>query len=183
MIIQISKFLLKLAGWKSVGSLVPVKKCIISGAPHTSSWDFVISWLFYTSIGGKANVLIKKEFFFWPLGFLLKKMGGIPTDRSKGANLIRQVIKQFNERDHMHLAITPEGTRKPVKKWKAGFHTIARNANIPLYVVSFDWGRKVVTLWGEFDLTDNAAEDIKRLKAFYCEKGVKVKYPENFLCD
>jgi 1-acyl-sn-glycerol-3-phosphate acyltransferase len=180
---QICKFLLKLAGWKPVGSVIPVRKCIISGAPHTSSWDFVISWLFYRSIGGKANVLIKKEFFFWPVGFLLRKMGGIPTDRSKGANLIRQVIKQFNERDYMHLAITPEGTRKRTKNWKAGFHTIARNANVPVYVVSFDWGRKVVTLWGEFELTDNAAEDIKRLKAFYCEKGVKGKHPENFCCD
>lgn len=128
-------------------------------------------------------MLIKKEFFFWPVGFLLRKMGGIPTDRSKGANLIRQVIKQFNERDYMHLAITPEGTRKRTKNWKAGFHTIARNANVPVYVVSFDWGRKVVTLWGEFELTDNAAEDIKRLKAFYCEKGVKGKHPENFCCD
>ena len=183
MIVQLSKFLLKLAGWKSVGSVITVNKCIIAGAPHTSSWDFVISWLFYTSLGGRANVLIKKELFFWPLGFILKQMGGIPTDRSKGANLIRQVIKQFNERDHIHLAITPEGTRKRTNNWKAGFHAIARNANVPVYLVSFDWGRKTITLWGEFRLTDNAAEDIKRLKAFYCEKEVKGKFPENFSCD
>ncbi|NLB26851.1 MAG: acyltransferase [Bacteroidales bacterium] len=183
MIKQISKFLLKAAGWKSAGEIINVPKCIIVGAPHTSSWDFVVSWLFYTSLGGKANVLIKKEFFFWPLGRVLKKMGGIPTDRSKGANVIRQAVKQFNEREYMQLAITPEGTRKPVKNWKAGFHTIARSASVPVYVVSFDWGRKIVTLYGEFEITANAAEDIKRLKAFYKEKGVKGRNPDGFLCD
>ena len=57
----ISKFLLKILGWKTVGGVAPENKCIIVGAPHTSLWDFVISWLYYSSLGGTANILIKKE--------------------------------------------------------------------------------------------------------------------------
>ena len=177
---NICKFLLKIMGWRSVGSKVTDPKCILVGAPHTSGWDFLISWIFYTSLGGTASIVIKKEFFFWPVGWILKKMGGIPTDRSKGSNVVRQIINQFNEQDHMHLAITPEGTRKRTKKWKAGFHTIARSVGIPVYLVSFDWGRKTVTIWGKMELTDDAKADIRTMKAFYREKGVQGKHPDQF---
>lgn len=177
---MICRFIMKIWGWKSNGSVVSDPKCILLGVPHTSVWDFIVSWVFYKSLGGKANILIKKDLFFWPLGYLLKIMGGIPIDRSKGANVIRQTIHQFNKRQYMHLAITPEGTRKRTKNWKAGFHAIARNANIPVYLVSFDWGRKEMTIWGKFELTDDYREDIKRMKTFYKEKGVQGKHPEKF---
>jgi 1-acyl-sn-glycerol-3-phosphate acyltransferase len=176
----ICKIIMKLTGWRSVGSMVTDPKCILIGAPHTSSLDFVISWIFYKSLGGKANILIKKEFFFWPIGYILKKMGGIPIDRSKASNVVRQIINQFNQRDYMHLAITPEGTRKRTRNWKGGFHTIARTANIPVYLVSFDWGRKTMTIWGKMELTDNQQEDIKKMKEFYREKGVQGRHPEQF---
>lgn len=177
---QFCRFMLRAMGWKAHGSVVPEKKCIIIGVPHTSAWDFVISWLFYNAIGGEANVLIKKEFFFWPVGFFIRKMGGIPIDRSKGANVVRQTIQLFNERETMHLAMTPEGTRKLTTNWKAGFHTIAKNANVPVYLGSFDWGRKQMSIWEKFEITEDSKEDIRRMKKFYREKGVRGKFPELF---
>jgi 1-acyl-sn-glycerol-3-phosphate acyltransferase len=177
---KISAFLLRLLGWKVNGFVVPETKCIIIGVPHTSAWDFIISYLFYTSLGGKANILIKKEFFFWPIGWFVRKMGGVPIDRSKGANVIRQTVHLFNRMDHLHLAMTPEGTRKRVVRWKAGFHTIARLAGVPVYLGSFDWGRKVISIWEKFELTDDAQADIRRMKDFYREKGIQGKFPENF---
>ncbi len=180
---RICKFLLRLLGWKTHGFVVPEKKCIIIGVPHTSAWDFIISYLFYTSMGGKANVLVKKEFFFWPVGYFIRKMGGLPIDRSKGANVIRQTVQLFNEREEMHLAMTPEGTRKRVTRWKGGFHTLAKNANIPVYLGSFDWGIKQISIWEKFELSDDYNEDIKRMKDFYREKGIKGKFPEQFTTD
>ena len=53
-------FLLKALGWTADSNPVPEPKCIILGVPHTSIWDFVISYLYYTSVGGKAYVMIKK---------------------------------------------------------------------------------------------------------------------------
>lgn len=173
-------FLLRLLGWKVNGFVAPEPKCIIIGVPHTSAWDFIISYLFYTSLGGKARILIKKEFFFWPVGFFVRKMGGIPIDRSKGANVIRQTVNLFNSMEHLHLAMTPEGTRKHVVRWKAGFHTIAKLADVPVYLGSFDWGTKVISIWEKFELTDDAQADIRRMKDYYREKGIQGKYPENF---
>ena len=175
-----SKFLLKILGWKTIGGVAPEKKCIIIGAPHTSSWDFIISWLYYNSLGGMANILVKKEFFFWPLGYVLRSMGGVPIDRSKGANVIRQTIKFFNEREYLHLAISPEGTRKLTKKWKAGFHIIAKETNIPVYLGRYDWGKKEVTLGIKFEITNDSKQDIKRMKDYYREKGIVGKHPELF---
>ncbi|NQU52686.1 MAG: 1-acyl-sn-glycerol-3-phosphate acyltransferase [Bacteroidetes bacterium] len=180
---ETSKFLLKIFGWKMVGGIAPENKCIIIGAPHTSSWDFIISWLYYSSLGGKANILIKKEFFFWPVSSILRGMGGVPIDRSKGANVIRQVIQLFNEREHLHLAISPEGTRKLTKNWKAGFHIIAKEAKVPVYLGSYDWGKKEVTVGVKFELTEDAKEDIKRMKDYYREKGVKGRFPDLFTTD
>ena len=63
-----AKRILHLMGWKGMDEAIPAPKCIILGAPHTSIWDFVISWLYYRSVGGNAKVMIKKGFFKWPLG-------------------------------------------------------------------------------------------------------------------
>lgn len=180
---EICRFLMKLLGWTVVGDAAPVPKCIIIGVPHTSAWDFVISYLFYASKGAVANILIKKEFFFWPLGFFVKKMGGLPIDRSKGANVIRQTIQLINDSDRIHLAMTPEGTRSLNKRWKAGFHFLAKETGIPVYLGYFDWGRKQVSVGELFELSDDAQADIKRMKDFYREKGVKGKFPDMFTTD
>ena len=45
---------LRLLGWTAVDDAVESDKCIILGVPHTSGWDFVISYLYYRSKGEKA---------------------------------------------------------------------------------------------------------------------------------
>ncbi len=159
---------------------MPHKKAIIIGVPHTSAWDFVISYLYYTSVGGVAHIMIKKEFFFWPVGYFLRKMGALPIDRSKGATVIKQVINEMNSREEMHLAITPEGTRKLNKHWKAGFHTIAKATGAIVYLGFFDFGRKEIGWLEILELTDDPQHDIKRMKAYYRKRNVKAKYPELF---
>ena len=174
---------MKLWGWKAINGVMPHKKAIIIGLPHTSGWDFVISFIYYTAVGGVANIVIKKEFFFWPLGYFLKKMGGIPIDRSKGVPVIKQIIAEMNKREVMHIGITPEGTRKLNKRWKAGFHAIAKATGATVYLGFFDWGRKEIGWIDTLELTDNPQEDIRRMKAYYREKGIKGKHPELFTLD
>ena len=183
MVQKICKVLLRWLGWKVVAGVMPDKKAIIIGVPHTSGWDFVISWLYYTSVGGKASTVIKKEFFFWPMGYILRKMNAIPVDRSKGASLVKQVIDEFNSRDSLHLAITPEGTRKLNKRWKAGFHAIAKATGAKVYLGFFDWGRKEIGWYKTLDLTEDAQADIRRMKAYYRELGIIGKHPELFTAE
>jgi len=177
----ITRFLLWIMGWKVVGGILPVPKCIVLGVPHTSLWDFVISWIFYKSVGGNPNILVNKKFFFWPVGYLLNAMGAIPVDTSRGASSIKQIVAEFKKRKVLHLAIAPEGTRKPNAKWKGGFHTIARIANIPVYLAVFDWGKKEVGVFDKIELTDDMNADIRRIRQWYKDRGVTGKHPEKFI--
>ena len=71
-------------------------------------------------------------------------------------------------------------TRKKTENWKAGFHTIARACDIPVYLGYFDWKTKTVGRGVKFELTDDAKADIKRIRAYYKEKGVVGRHPEMF---
>lgn len=176
----ISKFLLWILGWKVMEPPVPEPKCIILGVPHTSSWDFIISYLYYRSMGRTASVMVKASLFKGPLKPIVSAMGGIPVDRKKGASITLQVIEEFKQREVLHLAIAPEGTRQPTERWKAGFHTIATAANVPVYLGYFDWGKKEVGRGHKFELSDDAQADLKKIRAFYKAKGIVGKHPQNF---
>ena len=152
-------FLLKSMGWTAVEPPVPEDKCVILGVPHTSGWDFVISYLYYTSVGGKAYVMIAKEFFWWPLGPILK----------------------VNKAKRLHLAIAPEGTRKAVKRWKTGFHTIATEVGCPVYLGYFDWKTKRVGRGEKFELTSDAKADMKRIQEIYEGMHMVGKHPEGYV--
>ena len=148
-------FLLKIWGWTPVGGTAPDDKCILLGAPHTSIWDFVVSYLFYKSVGGDALCMVKEEFFKWPvLGWVIRKMGGIPVNRKNPSSIVLSVIHEMEKREKFHLAIAPEGTRKPVKRWKAGFHIIAKETGVPVYISYFDWGTKRVGIYQKFEISD-----------------------------
>lgn len=133
-------------GWTTVGGPAPEAKCVLLGVPHTSAWDFVISYLFYTQFDKTAHVMIKKEFFKWPVGAFLRKVGCIPVDRSSASAMLFSLINEMEKVDTFHLAIAPEGTRHAVKKWKTGYHMIAKKVGCPVYMGYFDWKTKCVSI-------------------------------------
>ena len=172
------KILTRWMHWTLVDpTLPPEPKHITLGVPHSSIWDFVVAWLYYRSLGGRPRVMIKQEFFFWPIGALLRKLGAIPVDRKNPVGVTKQVIDQMEQSDTFHLCIAPEGTRKPVKRWKTGFHTIAKAAGVPVYLGYFDWGRKEISYGPRFECSENAMDDLRAIQAFYKEKGVQGKNP------
>lgn len=167
-------------GWKPSGKVPEdVKKVVVITAPHTSMMDFIIGFLFFNSQNRKAYFAIRKEFFFFPLGFLLKAMGAIPVSRGKTA-LIDKMVEEFNKRDSMILNITPEGTRKLTKNWKKGFHYIATKAQVPVALGFFDYKNKICGIMDPplFPLSDNAAEDLVKIKKMY--DFTSARHPEKF---
>lgn len=175
-------FLLRAMGWTAATGPVEEKKAIILGVPHTSLWDFVVSYLFYTSLNaGKAKVMIKKEFFVGPLGWLLRKLGGIPTDRSNATALVKSIISEFEKEDFFVLAIAPEGTRKAIKKWKTGYHTIAKATGVPVYLGYFDWATKRIGVGNKFQLSDDARADTEKIQEIYEAMKLVGKHPELYV--
>ncbi len=176
---KFSKWLLNLLGWKTIGE-VPAEysKLLIIEAPHTSNWDYLFGMLAITSIGIKVNVIIKKEMFFWPVGPLLRKLGGIPLDRSGNLSKVDSLAALFREKDELNMAITPEGTRSLSTKWKRGYYYIAEKAGVPILLTAIDYKQKACIFGPVLYPTGNYKEDLKKIEAFY--KGRVAKYPGNF---
>jgi 1-acyl-sn-glycerol-3-phosphate acyltransferase len=174
----LSRLILKLAGWKHEGKIPDLKKFVVVVAPHTSNWDFVIGRLFYFSMGISAKVMIKKELFFFPLGFILKAIGGVPVERQRKTDIVERMAEEIRNSEEFILTITPEGTRKKVTEWKRGFYRIARAAGVPVLPGYFDYKRKVVGIGEAFHTTDDEDADMRKIKLFF--KDITPKYPEKF---
>ncbi len=176
---KISKYLLNLLGWKTVGKIpADIKKMILIEAPHTSNWDYLFGMLSVASMGIKINLIIKKELFFWPVGPFLKALGGIPIDRKGTSNKVEALANLFEHQDIMRLAITPEGTRSLSIKWKKGFYFVALKAQVPILLSSLDYKHKIGRFGEVLYPTGDYDKDLKKIEAFY--RGVKAKYPERF---
>ena len=178
--------LTRILGWTGEDNFPKEPKSLMLGVPHTSVWDLVIAYLYAMSKGAPIHILIKEKFFFWPLGSILRKWGAIPLKSSAkggGTGALMQMIEAYETHDHIFMGIAPEGTRKPVKRWKTGCFVIAKKANIPLYAGFIDWGRKVVSCGERFDLTDDMRADMLRLQKHYKDLGVKAKFPKQFVYD
>ncbi|WP_321517831.1 1-acyl-sn-glycerol-3-phosphate acyltransferase [uncultured Bacteroides sp.] len=167
-----------LMGWKSVVIAKDYDKQIICCAPHTSNWDFIIGKIFYAAIGRETGFMMKKEWFFFPLGNLLRYMGGIPVNRGKKNSMVEQVAKVIEESKKFSLAITPEATRSRNPNWKKGFYYIATKANIPIVLVAIDYSTKTVIAEKVIIPSGNIEKDMHEIKLYFHQ--FKGKNPENF---
>lgn len=178
---MISRFIFKTIGWKENGPFPDLKKVVVIIAPHTSMSDFIIGKLYYSTIKRKPKFIIKKEMFFFPFGYILKALGGIPVDRNKGISIIDQIVEQFEKNDNFIINITPEGTRKAIKRWKKGFYQIAEKANVPIAVGFLDYGKKEIGIKMLLTPSGDYETDIKEIKKQYI--GITGKHKENFYLD
>ncbi len=178
MIAWLVRIFLKLCGWKFDGKMPEVRKAVILSVPHTSNWDFI--WGKLTFIGHKINTVIfmKKEFFFFPLGGILKAMNVKPINRKDPVGMIKHIVNEFNNHEDFFLTITPEGTRSKRDKWPRGFYFIAAKAKVPIYLGRIDYAKKELSLGELFYPTGDVEKDVRYIKSTY--RDITAKYPEKF---
>lgn len=169
--------ILSVMGWKIVGELPNVPKVVLCGAPHTSNWDFVLAMSISMGLGLRFNYLMKKEAFFWPFKGLFMSLGGIPINRGSSEDVVKQIAKWYREHDQVWLAITPEGTRSKVDKWKTGFLRIAEEANVPVFVVAWNYPEKVFYLDTIWETTGDHVEDAESIRD-YINSKYQGRHPE-----
>ncbi|WP_178985039.1 1-acyl-sn-glycerol-3-phosphate acyltransferase [Winogradskyella helgolandensis] len=177
----LAKFIyFKVLGWKVVGntnfSKDTVKKAVIIAAPHTSWVDFYLSLLLRNVTQVKTNFVGKKELFVWPFGYYFRAVGGKALDRTSGQNKVETIAKLFEGEEEFRLALSPEGTRKKVEKWKTGFYYIAKKANVPIIMYTFDFKNKQNKVSEPFYPTEDMEADFKYMRSFY--EGVEGKVKE-----
>jgi 1-acyl-sn-glycerol-3-phosphate acyltransferase len=176
---RIARFILKRKGWKIDATLPEnIKKAVVIMAPHTSYYDFMYGWLAFSAYNIKGKFMIKKESFFFPFGYILKGLGGIPVDRSNSRNAIKSVHKAFETKKDLFLVITPEGTRSLVKNWKKGFYHIAKAEQVPIICGYLDYAKKEGGFGPIIIPSENYEDVFKIIEAFYTGKGAR--HPEKF---
>ena len=175
---SLCRLIFRKMGWQ-VEMTVPYRdKCIICVAPHTSNWDFIIAELYYHSIGRTAGFLMKKEWFFWPMGVLFCSMGGIPVERSRHVSLTDRVAEAAMKADRFELAVTPEGTRSLATKWKRGFYFIALKAGLPIQLYAIDYKNKRIVCTKELVPSGDVEADMRLIMDYY--RPYEGKYPGKF---
>lgn len=173
-----TRWIFKVWGFKVTGidpETIPKKLYVVY--PHTSNWDFPIGILLKFSMPIDVNYIAKETLFKWPYGILFRKLGGLPVNRKQRNNFVDTMVEMYNQKEKLAFAISPEGTRKKVKKFKTGYYYIAHKAHIPLVLVKFDWAHRLVDFSEPFYTTGVYRDDLKKIIRHF--KGTVGRVPEN----
>ena len=163
----LGRTVMRLAGWQFEGQLPDVPKVLVSVAPHTSNWDFVIGVMALFALDLKISFLGKHTLFKGLFGPFMRAIGGIPVDRSKPNGVVGDCADAIRAADQMVFAMAPEGTRQLNKGFKSGFIHIAYTAGVPICLAYFDFQRRVVGFGPLFHPTGDATADIDKITDYY----------------
>lgn len=163
----VGRSLLRLMGWRIDPDLPDLPKFVAIAAPHSSGWDFIVGIAFVFAIRLDAHYIGKAELFKGPLGPIMRWLGGLPVDRNNPRGFVEQTVALFAASEKLIIAVAPEGTRKPVDKWKTGFYRIALGGGVPIVPGFFDNGRRIVGLGPPFYPTGDVEADLAEIRAFY----------------
>lgn len=169
----VARFAFARSGWQIVGEIPNIPQFVAVGAPHTSSWDFFLGMMLIFGLGVRVNWLGKHTLFRWPLGGMMRWLGGIAIDRTGRHNVVEQVVHYFATSPQLIVGLMPEGSRKragvPVQEWKTGFYYIAKGAHVPILPLRID-NRARQVIFGPLLLpTADIAADLAQLQHFYSE--------------
>jgi len=166
---------LRAFGWRVAGRMPACRRAVVVAAPHTSNWDLPFMLAVAYALGVKPSWLGKRELFRWPFGWVLRRLGGLPVDRSARQGLVSEAVARFAEAETLFLVISPSGTRARAAHWKSGFYHVARGATVPIVCSYLDYQERVGGIGLVLDPTGDVCADMDRIRAFYATK--RGKYP------
>ena len=164
----------KLFGWKfdlpNEAEMQRLHHCVLIEAPHTSIYDFLLGASCVWHMGLEGRFFIKKEFFVFPIRRFLKRCGALPIDRGNRSNhIVDSAVKALKENQDITIIITPEGTRKMVRRFKRGFYEIATRAGVPIALTYINYKTRqmgvgpIIKPSGDFDA------DMRYIIDFYAD--------------
>jgi hypothetical protein len=162
-------------GWQVRVEQSPPAKCVIIGAHHTSSWDLLMTLILMWGAKLRFRWLAKDTLFRWPLGALMRSLGGMPIDRRVKGDFVQYAVDAFRASDELMIAIAPEGTRREVAHWKTGFYYIAVGACVPIVMGYADYKRRIVGLGPVLIPSGDVQADFEVIRSFYA--NVAGRYP------
>ncbi|MCW2789866.1 MAG: acyl-phosphate glycerol 3-phosphate acyltransferase [Aeromicrobium sp.] len=169
---RLARAIVRAKGFEMVGEVPPTG--ILVGAPHTSNWDFVTMLLVMWHDGAHPRVLVKKQLFKGPLGWLLKAFGGVPLDRDNASTVVGDLAREARSGEPFRLILAAEGTRSRGDYWKSGFLRLSRDTGLPITLAFYDPPTKTMGFGPTFLASGDLSADMDIVRAFYADKhGIK----------
>ena len=168
--------LLTLLGWRLEPNFPAYPQYMLIFAHHTSNWDFPLGLLAAFAMGFWPQWVGKDSLFRWPLGGIMRWLGGVPVIRAARLNFVDQIVTLFQQQPNLIIAVAPEGTRRKTDHWKTGFYYIAQGAGVPIVTSYLDYKRKIGGIGPVFMPTGDIAADLARIAEFY--QGITGRHPE-----
>ena len=172
----LARRILQLGGWTISSGAPDVPKAVIIAAPHTSNWDGFWAMTYIVAVGLDFKFFAKRSLFWFPLGNVLRLLGGVPLDRIRAGSAVNQAVELFEQNDSFYFGLAPEGTRANVPCWKSGFYRIAVAANVPVVPGFLDFGTRRIGLGEPVTLSGDQDADLEVFRALY--KDVRGRHPE-----
>ena len=173
----IAAYLLKIAGWRTVGHIPDIPQAVVLALPHTSNIDGVYAIPSLFALDLKISIMGKHTLFKVPvLAQLLRWIGIIPIDRGNKGSVLQASIDKFKMGEPLFLGLSPEGTRKYTEKWKTGFYYLALEANVPILPVALDYKTKEIRFLSLIYPTGDIEADLPKIYNQYY--GVIPRHPE-----
>lgn len=163
----LGRSVLRLGGWRVAGAFPDLPKVVLIGAPHSTNWDGIWGMAAKLALGLDIRILGKHQLFWGPLGPLMRALGVIAVNRAAARGVVEQIAARFEASERFWFGIAPEGTRKPVERWKTGFWKIAREAGVPVLPVYFHYPDRVIGIGAPFETSDDLEHDLAALRAWY----------------
>ena len=163
----IARFGINISGWTIRGNVPDEERIVIIAAPHTSNWDFILAMLAIFGLNIKVRWLGKHSIFKPGFKKFFEWLGGIPVYRDNPSSLIENVVNIVKKERSIVIAMTPEGTRKKVKRWKTGFLRIAKQTHSKILLISIDAPTKSIEIGNIFNPTGNSEEDLAYIQKYY----------------
>ena len=167
---------MRIFGWKVEGEIPQGGKAVLIAAPHTSNWDFPFMLAAAFVLRVKLSWMGKDSLFKRPFGWLFRRLGGIPINRSAAHGIVDQMSQRFNQAKALIIAVAPSGTRSHRDHWKSGFYWIAAQAQVPIICGYLDYRLKRAGLGPSVLPTHDLSADMDRIRAFY--EGIRGRNPE-----
>ncbi len=169
---RFARTVVRLTRYRMVGD-VP-QTGILVGAPHTSNWDFITMLLVMWHGGAHPRVLVKKQLFKGPLGWVLKAFGGVPLDRDNAGPVVRELVEEAGTGQPFRLILAAEGTRSKGEYWKSGFLRLSKQTGLPITLAFFDPPSRTMGFGPTFLAGDDVTADMDIVREFYADKlGIK----------
>ena len=164
---KIGRFGINISGWTIKGKIPDEERIVLIAAPHTSNWDFILAMLAIFGLNIKVRWLGKHSIFKPGFKKFFEWLGGIPVYRDNPSSLIENIVNIVKKEKSIVIAMTPEGTRNKVKRWKTGFLRIAKHTHSKILLISIDAPTKSIEIGKIFNPSGNSEQDLAYIQKYY----------------